>query len=104
MTPIPPVIKTFMLCSVDFCADGADQRAPVLQIALNQLAKLLRREIDTLEAVGLEELLGLGMVQRLRDVSLDLRQKRGRHLRRSPKTEPHGRVEARHGLGNRRQV
>src|SRR6476659_1004488 len=68
MTPIPPVIKTFMLCSVNFCADGADQRAPVLQIALNQLAKLLRREIDTLEAVGLEELLGLRMVQCLRDV------------------------------------
>src|SRR5258708_565654 len=64
ITPIPPVIKIFMLPSIDFCADGFDQSAPVLQVALNELAEILRREIDALEAVGLEELLGLRQLQR----------------------------------------
>src|SRR6267378_1796100 len=31
MTPIPPVIRTFMLLSIDSCADGVDQSTPVLR-------------------------------------------------------------------------
>src|SRR4051812_21948504 len=89
MTPIPPVIRTFIFSSVDFRADGFDQAAPVLEVALNQVPELLRRQVDALEAVGLEELLGLGKLQHLGDVGLDLRQDRGRQLRRSPhRTRP----------------
>src|SRR5712692_7041170 len=99
MTPIPPVIKTFMLPSVDFCADGFDQSAPVLQVALNELAEILRREVDALEAVGLEELPGLWQLQRFRNVALDLREELGRHFRRPPQTEPDRRLEAGDRLG-----
>src|SRR3954464_12041531 len=74
MTPMPPVIRTFIFSSVDFRADGFDQAAPVLEVALNQVPELLRRQVDPLEAVGVEELLGLRKIQNLRDVRLDLRQ------------------------------
>src|SRR5882757_11404522 len=82
MTPIPPVIRTFISTSVDLCAEGVDQSAPVLQVALNELAEILRREVDALEAVGLEELPGLGQLQRLRHVGLELRENFGRQIRR----------------------
>jgi len=49
-----------MLSSVDLYAERVDQSAPVLEIALHQLGEILRRKIDSLEAVGLKELLGLG--------------------------------------------
>src|SRR3954469_26073863 len=104
MTPMPPVIRTFIFSSVDFRADGFDQTAPVLEVALNQVAELLRRQVDPLEAVGAEELLGLGKLQHLGDVGLDLRQDCGRQLRRSPQTEPDRCLEAWHGLGDRWQI
>src|SRR5262249_27279155 len=84
MTPMPPVIKTFIRTSFDLGADGVDQRGPVLQVALDELAEVLWREINPLQCVGCEELLGLWKVQRLRDVGMDLGQEIGRHLRGSP--------------------
>src|SRR5262245_39287066 len=63
MTPIPPVIRTFITTSsVDLDVERVDQAAPVLQVALDQLAEVLRAQIDALERVGLEEVLGLGKV------------------------------------------
>ena len=49
----------------------------MLQVVSNELAELLRGEIDTLEAVGFEELPGLGKLQCLRNVGMDLREKLG---------------------------
>jgi hypothetical protein len=50
--PIPAVMRTFI--SLDPCADRVDDRAPMLEIALDELAELHRRKIDALKAVGLE--------------------------------------------------
>src|SRR5436305_11448686 len=73
ITPMPPVIKIFMSPSVDFCAYGLDQDAPVLQVALNEVGEVSRRKIDALEALGLEELPGFRKVQRFRNIAMDLR-------------------------------
>src|SRR5271168_667108 len=100
MTPMPPVISTFIFPSVDFYAHGFDQSAPMREIALNELAEFLRRQIDPLEAVGLEELLGLGQPQYGRDVGLNFRENFRRQFPRAPKTEPNRRLKARHGLRN----
>src|SRR4051812_17903586 len=85
MTPMPPVIRTFISSSLfDLDADRIDQAGPVLQIALDQLAELLRAEVDALQRVGLEEVFGFGKVQRLGNVRGDLLEQFGRHVRRSP--------------------
>ncbi len=42
----------------------------MLEVALNELAHILRREVDPLEAVIAEELRGLGMIQRLGNVGV----------------------------------
>src|SRR5262245_35096363 len=89
MTPIPPVIRTFISSSLfDLHADRVDQPAPVLQVALDQLAEVLRAEVYALQRIGLEEGLGLGKVQRLGHVRGDFRKQRGRHVRRTPNAEP----------------
>src|SRR5262245_12459808 len=63
MTPMPPVIRTFMSASVDLGAHGVDQGAPVLQVVLDQLAEILRGQVDPLEAVVAEELPGFRQIQ-----------------------------------------
>src|SRR5436309_15986313 len=70
--------------SLDLGADSFDQGAPMLEVALNELADILRREVDPLEAVIAEELRGLGMIQRLGNISMNLRKKIGRHFSRPP--------------------
>src|SRR5262249_48300895 len=76
----------------------------MLEIALNELADVLRREVEALEAVIAEELRGLGMIQRLGNVGVNLRKKIGRHFSRPPQPEPDRCVEARNRLGNGRQI
>ena len=49
----------------------------MLEVALNELADILRREVDPLEAVIAEELRGLGMIQRLGNIGMNLRKKIG---------------------------
>src|SRR6266511_73613 len=48
--PSPPKL------SIELRADRLHQRAPMLGVVFDQLGKLRRREVDTLEAVGLEKL------------------------------------------------
>src|SRR5258708_13333580 len=76
----------------------------MLEVALNELAHILRREVDPLEAVIAEELRGLGMIQRLGNVGVNLRKKIGRHFCRPPQPEPYRCLEAGTRLGNRRQI
>jgi hypothetical protein len=52
----------------------------MLEVALNELPEILRREIDALEAVSPEELRGLGMIQCLGHVGVNLRKKIRRHF------------------------
>src|ERR1051326_3167902 len=104
MTPMPPVIRTFIAASVDLDAERVDQAGPVFEIALDQLAEVLRAQIDALEAVGFEEGLRLGMVERLGDVGVDFPEQLGRHVRRAPQAEPHRGVKARHRFADRRQA
>src|SRR5258707_13478938 len=76
----------------------------MLEVALNELAHILRREVDPLEAVIAEELRGLGMIQRLGNVGVNLRKKIGRHFCRPPQPEPYRCLEAGNRLGNGRQI
>src|SRR5690348_10065977 len=89
MTPMPPVIRTFISSSIDLDVERLDQAAPVFQIALDQLAEILRAEVDALQRVGLEEVLGFGKVERLLHVRGDFLEQRGRQVRRPPQPEPH---------------
>src|SRR5262249_62366649 len=74
------------------------------EIASNELADVLRREVEALEAVVAEELRGLGMIQRLGNVGMNLGKKIGRHFSRPPQSEPDRCFEARNRLGNGRQI
>jgi hypothetical protein len=47
------------------------------EVVLNELADVLRREVEALEAVIAEELRGLGMIQRLGNVGVNLGKKLG---------------------------
>src|SRR5262249_35035371 len=104
MTPMPPVIKTLMLSSIDFHAKRVDQGAPVLEVALHQLGEILRRKIDSFEAVGLEELPGFLKVQCLGNVGMDFCEDFRWQLRRSPQPEPDRGLESGNRLANGRQV
>src|SRR5262249_56202682 len=92
------------MTSVDLDTERFEQRAPMLEIALNELADVLRREVEALEAVIAEELRGLGMIKRLGNVGVNLGKKIGRHFSRPPQPEPDRCFEARNRLGNGRQI
>jgi hypothetical protein len=74
-------------------ADSFNQSAPMLEVALSKLPEILRREIDALEAVSPEELRGLGMIQCLGHVGVNLRKKIRRHFSWPPRPEPHRCIE-----------
>src|SRR5215510_13939470 len=91
--------------SVELRANGLDQRAPVLEVVLDEGGELSRGEIDALEAVGTEELARLRQLQNLADIRVDLRHQLRRHVRRPKQCEPGGGGETRYaGLGDRRQI
>src|SRR5215471_11773173 len=76
--------------SIELRSDRLDQRGPVLGVVFNQLGKLRGRQIDALEAVGLEELARLRQVQNLADIVVNLLDQIRRHVRRPPQREPGG--------------
>src|SRR5689334_16710513 len=80
ITPMPPVMRTFMATSLHARADGVDEARPVLQVVVNQSLKLRGRKIDPLETVGLEEIARLRQVERLRHVGMDLVHDLGRQV------------------------
>ncbi len=82
------------LTLLDLGADRADERAPMIEIALDQRAELRRRKIDALEAVGLEELARLRQVEHIADVGVDLR----RPARRACSADPTARTRPRSGI------
>src|SRR5262249_50785425 len=84
MTPIPPVIRTFMAASLDPGTDRVDQTRPVLQVALDERAELRRRQVNARETVGLEELARLRQVERLRQIGMDLLHQLVGHVGRAP--------------------
>jgi hypothetical protein len=88
--------------SVYLDADRFNQSAPMLEVALNELPEIRRREIDALEAVSPKELRGLGMIQCLGHVGVNLRKKIRRHFSWPPQPEPHRCIEGGNCLGNGR--
>src|SRR5262245_28719968 len=105
MTPIPPVMRTFIAGSFDLGADRVDQGSPVLEVALDECAELRRRKIDPLEAVCGEEFARLRQVEGLRHVRVDLVDQLGGHVGRAPHCEPDRSRKARSaGFRDRRQI
>src|SRR6266540_4721028 len=105
MTPIPPVMRTFIAGSFDLGTDRVDQPGPVLEVAFDECAELRRRKIDALEAVRGEEFARLRQVERLRHIRVDLVDQLGGHVGRAPHCEPDRSRKARNvGFRDRRQI
>src|SRR5690242_80865 len=96
MTPMPPVIRTFMAASFHARADRVDETRPVPEVVVDKGLKLRGREIDALETIGLEELACLRQVERLRHVGVELVHDLGRQVGWAPQREPDRGVESGH--------
>src|SRR5712675_241715 len=70
----------------------------MLEVALNKLSELIRRQVHALEAVGLKKFARLRQLQNLGHVGVNFSNELRRHIRRPPHREPAGGREAGYSL------